>query len=158
MGMKGKNVSSILQTFFVTHKHAQWIIGKRIQKNERVRWNQTGCGCHGSMEIMSNFLIRPAGGIYCHTQLGTCTGNKSCFYFAFVLFLLYFEYVAPSAGFCTRPRGQTEGFSSATESHRVPISREDVCNPLWTPRAERCLVIRERLKVTYSLETVINQW
>lgn len=83
MGMKGKNVSSILQTFFVTHKHAQWIIGKRIQKNERVCWNQTGCGCHGSMEIMSNFLIRLAGGIYCHTQLGTCTGNESCFYFVF---------------------------------------------------------------------------
>lgn len=36
-----------------------------------------------------------------------------CFFF-FVLFLLYFEHVAPSAGFCTRPRGQTEGFSSAT--------------------------------------------
>lgn len=146
MGMKGKNVSSILQTFFVTHKHAQWIIGKRIQKNERVCWNQTGCGCHGSMEIMSNFLIRLAGGIYCHTQLGTCTGNESCFYFVF--FFLFYSYcilstllplLASAPGHVVRQRASVQ---LQLQSHRVHISREDVCNPLWTPRAERCLVIR----------------
>ena len=33
-------------------------------------------------------MIRPVSGIYCYTQLGTCTWNESCFYFVFVLYLI----------------------------------------------------------------------